>query len=68
MWHQVVALQLKTWRVPPSASQNPHMAQERAWQIPYLLLALGLTLAISALITYLVERPVFRRCAKTAKA
>jgi len=68
MWHQVVALQLKTWRVPPSVAENPHMVQERGWQIPYLLLALGLTLSLSALITYLIERPVARRCAKTAKA
>ena len=61
MWHTVVALQLKKWRFPPSVSGNPHMTGERGWQVPYVLLSLGLTLAVSALITFLIEQPLARR-------
>ncbi len=61
MWHTVVALQLKKWRIPSSVSGNPHMTGERGWQVPYVLLSLGLTLAVSALITFLIEQPLARR-------
>ena len=63
MWHQVIAGQLKHWRIPPSQAANPHMTGETAWQIGFLLLCLGLTLFISAAVTYGVEQPILRRAA-----
>ncbi len=61
MWHTVVALQLKKWRFPPSVSETPHMEGEKSWQIPYLLLSLGISVLISALVTFLIEQPLARR-------
>jgi peptidoglycan/LPS O-acetylase OafA/YrhL len=61
MWHQVVALQMKKWRFPPSQSETPHVAGERAWQVSYLILALVISLIISTLIAYLAELPLARR-------
>jgi peptidoglycan/LPS O-acetylase OafA/YrhL len=61
MWHQVIAIQLKKWRFPPSMSDNPHMTGERPWQTSYVLLALGLTLLISTAVTYLIEKPLSGR-------
>ncbi|HSK68459.1 MAG TPA: acyltransferase [Candidatus Limnocylindria bacterium] len=59
MWHQLVFTQLKKWRIPPSQSEYPHMLPDRAWQVTYVILGLALALGISALITYLVERPIW---------
>jgi peptidoglycan/LPS O-acetylase OafA/YrhL len=61
MWHQVIALQLKNWRFPPSVSENPHMTGERSWQITYLLLSLGLSVLVSALVTFFIEQPLAKR-------
>ena len=61
MWHQVVAAQMKRWGFPPSASNQPHMTGELAWQVPYVLLALLISLVISALVTYMIERPLAGR-------
>lgn len=58
IWHQVIAIQLKKWRFPPSMADNPHMTGERPWQVAYVLVALGLTLLISTGITYLIEQPL----------
>ena len=64
MWHQVIAIQLKKWRFPPSLSPTPNVAGERAWQIPYLILSLLITLVISTLFTYLIEQPLAKRFIK----
>ena len=60
IWHQMVALQLKKWKIPQSVSENPHMSGEKSWQIGYVLLTLGISLLISALVTYLIEQPLSR--------
>ena len=60
MWHQVVAAQMKHWRFPPSLAAQPHMAGEKAWQVPYVLLALLISLGVSALAAYGIERPAAR--------
>jgi peptidoglycan/LPS O-acetylase OafA/YrhL len=61
LWHQMFALQLKKWRIPPSVNENPHMVGERAWQLGYVLLTLALTLIVSALLTYFFEQPLARK-------
>ncbi len=61
MWHQWLAVRLKLWRIPPYlAEENPHMAGEMPWQLHYTLLCFIAALALSALITYLVEKPCAR--------
>ena len=60
MYHQVIAVQLKRLRIPASISENPHQMGEYSWQWRYLLLCFLLSLLVSTLCTYLVERPIAR--------
>ena len=60
MWHQVVAAQLKAWRIPASSHPNPNQAGDRTWQLLYVLLCYALAFAISTAITYLIEQPAAR--------
>ena len=46
MWHQVVAAQMRSLGIPGSSSSQPHMAGERTWQIPFVFLALFISLSI----------------------
>lgn len=55
--HQTIAVHLKRLGIPPSVSELPNQAGERAWQIPYTWLCFGLSLLVAALITLLVEKP-----------
>lgn len=61
MWHQVVAAQMRSLGLPGSSSSQPHMAGERTWQIPFVFLALFISLAISTGITYRFERPIAQK-------
>ena len=60
MWHQVFAVQLKNWGIPATDVENPWMAGDRSWQLLYVFLCFGGALAISALVTYVFERPIAR--------
>ena len=61
MWHQWLAVKLKAWRIPPyRAFADPNQAGEMPWQLHYTLLCFAAALALSALITYLVEKPCAR--------
>ena len=62
IWHQWLAVRLKAWRIPPYlAESNPNQAGEMPWQLQYTLLCFAAALALSALITYLVEKPSAKR-------
>ena len=61
IYHQLFAVQLKKWRFPPSASQEPWRAGDYGWQVRYTLLAFLGAAVIAALITFLFERPLARR-------
>lgn len=69
MWHQVFAVRLKAWGVPVSAYDSPWSAGDRPWQQLYTAMCFSGALIISALVTYLFERPIARlgRGAKTQK-
>ena len=60
IWHQLIAVQLKAWGFPPSASAAPWSAGEYTWQVTYTLLCFLTALAWAALTTYLFERPAAR--------
>ena len=60
MWHQMVAVQMRRWGFPKSQAPQPHMVRELSWQIPYVLLAFGISLTLAILTTYLIERPAAR--------
>ncbi|MBR4429088.1 MAG: hypothetical protein IKS78_07000, partial [Clostridia bacterium] len=60
MYHQWLAVKLKELRFVPSASETPWSAPDRHWQISYTLLCFVLAVLLSALITYLFEKPLAR--------
>lgn len=74
IWHQLIAVQLKKWRFPPSASDTPWSLPETpwqgeySWQVRYMLLCFLLALAWAALLTYLFERPIARALRRKTKA
>ncbi len=68
LWHQVLAVQLRVWGFPPSAVPNPNQAGDRGWQIAYLLCCWLGALGISALVTFLFERPLAARLGGRGRA
>ena len=67
IWHQYLAVKLRQWRIPPSASLEPNFDGEMPWQWQYTLLAFLLSLAVAVLITYAFERPIARLGARKYK-
>lgn len=62
IWHTVIALKLKKWRIPAyHALENPQMNNEPVWQWKYTVLCFLLALALGALLTYAFERPLQKR-------
>ena len=61
MWHQVLAIQLRTWGIPASEFTLPNQMGDRVWQRSYVLLCYLGAFAISVLVTYLIEQPIARR-------
>lgn len=60
IWHQFLAVQLKKWRIPPYAGENPNQAGLQPWQNQYSLCCFAAALLLALLITYLVEKPCAR--------
>ena len=60
IWHQYLAVKLKTWHIPPYVTQTPQMSEGRAWQMRYTLACFAAALAAAALFTCAVERPAYR--------
>jgi peptidoglycan/LPS O-acetylase OafA/YrhL len=60
MYHQWLAVKLRELRFVPSASETPWSAPDRHWQISFTLLCFLLAIILSALITYLYEKPLAR--------
>ncbi len=61
IWHQVVAMQMRRWGIPHSAGPNPQMTGDRAWQMAFVGSAMAISLILSILVTYLIERPLAKR-------
>ncbi len=66
--HQSVAVHLKRLGIPHSAYDLPNQAGDSAWQIRYTWLSIGISLALAALMTYLVEKPCSRLLEKGFRA
>lgn len=58
IWHQVLAVKLKEWKIPNYIAENPASAGEHPWQITYTLLCFVFSLALATAITYLFEQPL----------
>ncbi len=67
MWHQVLAVQLRTWGIPAHDNPFPNQLGDRVWQRSYVLLCYLGALIISVLVTYLIEQPVARRFSGRAR-
>ncbi len=61
MWHQVLAVQLRRFGIPYADTPDPNRQGDIVWQRRYVWLCFLGALALSALITYLVEQPLVRR-------
>ncbi|MBQ9263780.1 MAG: acyltransferase [Clostridia bacterium] len=59
IYHQLLAVKLKEWHLPPSALPDPFM-NDPAWRLPYTLLCFATALIVATVVTYVFERPVAR--------
>ncbi len=57
IWHQVLAVWLKEWRLPPYTAPYPNQAGEQPWQMLYTLLCFGLAILLAAALTFGLEKP-----------
>lgn len=64
IWHQWLAVKIKTWDFIPHQLENPWMNGEKPWQIKYTLLCFLTAIALAALITWLFEKPIARKLRK----
>ena len=60
IWHQTIAVWLITYRVIPSAYENPNWEGDHRWQVIYTAACFGVSLLAAALLTYGFERPAAR--------
>lgn len=62
IWHSVIALKLKKWRIPAYiAEENPQMAGEVSWQWKYTICCFVFSLLLGTILTYLFEKPISRK-------
>jgi len=60
IWHQYLAVKLKTWRLPPYVSALPQRDEGLAWRWEYTLLCFAAAFIAAAAFTYGVEKPAAR--------
>ncbi|MBE5786383.1 MAG: acyltransferase [Clostridiales bacterium] len=66
IYHQMLAVNLKTWGFPPSDMASPWMGDYR-WQLNYTLCCFIGAIILASLITFLFERPIARRLRRNIK-
>jgi len=59
LWHNVIMVAMLQHHIPSSHGLDPHT--DLTWQWSYTLWSLAVSLAISILITYAIERPLLKR-------
>lgn len=64
IWHQVLAVKLKEWKIPNYVAESPSAANEQPWQLNYTILCFLLSVLLAIFITYLFERPVTEKLTK----
>lgn len=58
IWHQVIANKLLQYRIPSwEGEQTPNVLGDRAWMWKYFILCWTLTILVSTLVTYGIEKP-----------
>lgn len=64
IWHQVLAVKLKEWKIPNYSAESPNAASEHPWQIIYTIACFVLSILLATFITYLFERPITKKLTK----
>lgn len=57
IWHQVLAVWLKKWHIPPYATENPNNPAEQPWQLLYTFACFGFAILLASALTYGLEKP-----------
>ncbi|MBP1588256.1 MAG: acyltransferase [Clostridia bacterium] len=62
IWHQLVAIYFKQWKIPHwvSADNLPQRDAGTAWQWKYTIIIWLVSLGVAAAVTYLLEKPIHR--------
>ena len=59
IYHQVIAVKLKEFRIPYwEGNTPPNMLGDTKWQWEYLILCIVISIIVAIIMTYLVERPI----------
>ena len=66
IYHQLLAVKLKEWGIPASASPSP-WEDDPVWRLQYTLLCFLAALTVATLVTYVFERPIARALRKKLK-
>lgn len=62
IWHQWLAVRLKEWHIPYwEGEQPPNLTGDAVWQRKYTWIVIGVSLAVAALVTLLVEKPLAKQ-------
>ncbi len=61
IWHQWLASRIRAWDFIPHDMPVPWSNYENAWQVKYIIVCFAATVVLSALITYLYEKPIARK-------
>ena len=61
IWHQFLAVRLREWHIPAYTAEKPYEAGEQPWQLQYMLLCFLAAGLLAAALTFLWEKPLFRR-------
>lgn len=67
IWHQVLSVKLKAWKIPDYVSASPSQAGEMPWQLHYTILCFLISIVLATLITFLFERPVAQKLTKQGR-
>ena len=64
IWHQVLAVKLKEWKIPNYISDTPQSAGEMPWQLHYTITCFFLAIILAILLTYLFDSPITKKLTK----
>jgi len=67
IWHQFLSTRLKDGRIPSYISENPNQTMEQPWQGRYMLCCFAVAVAVATAITYLFDRPLYKKGTKNLR-
>ena len=74
IWHQAIAVRLKQGRLPSYTGDAPNVEGQVVWQHRYMFMCFAMAFLVSAVLTYLVEKPCaawlrgqYRKCENAKK-